>query len=226
MKPVFLLFLLFCLTACAPGMQPRMPELTAGPGTEKNPACEAIFPSGNWQFVHAIDFSMQDGSGGTVIGVTSLSRHQIACALMTVEGLTLFEAVYREGAGIEVHRAVAPFDKPAFAEGLMADVRTIFLPPVANHIQYGRQGDNTEVCRYHGIDGRTTDILPGTGDGWQIRTYTAESVMDRSIVARSCRKMENATIPEHLELKGFKNSGYTLKMTLLHAEKPIGKPLP
>ncbi|MFA6499045.1 MAG: hypothetical protein WCV64_06900 [Desulfurivibrionaceae bacterium] len=203
-----------------------MPELTAIGDARRATACESIFPRGHWQFAHAIDFSMQDGSGGTVIGVTSLSEDEIACALMTIEGLTLFEAVSKKGEGLEVRRAVAPFNKPAFAEGLMADVRAIFLPPAAINIRHGWLDNNVPVCRYTGIDGRTTDILPATDDCWQIKTYTSELVMDRSIVGYSCQKKENSLIPEHLELKGFTNSGYTLKMTLIHAENLTRKTLP
>ena len=74
---------------------------------------------------------MADGPVSTVIGVTSLAGDEISCALMTVEGLTLFAAVFKTGAEPEVRRAVPPFDRPGFARGLMADVRTIFVQPPA-----------------------------------------------------------------------------------------------
>ena len=50
--------------------------------------------------------------------------------------------------------------------------------------------------------------------------------MDRSIVGRSCKKMGNNLIPEHLELRGFGQAGYTLKMTLIQAESLNKKLLP
>ncbi|MDO9068841.1 MAG: hypothetical protein Q7W05_10360, partial [Deltaproteobacteria bacterium] len=139
---------------------------------------------------------------------------------------TLFEAAYQEGKGLAVKRAVPPFDKPAFGEGLMRDVRTIFLAPSAQTMRYGRSADNAPVCRYTGIDGRILDILPATDDCWQIRSYTSDRVMDRSIVGRSCRKEGDNLIPEHLELRGFGQTDYTLKMTLIHAENMKGNALP
>jgi hypothetical protein len=220
MKPFLLSILFLFLAACAAERRP-MPELTALTGSENVTGakdCAAVYPQGRWQFVHSIDFSMQDGSGGTVIGVTSLAGDEITCVLMTIEGFTLFEAAYLEGKGLAVKRAVPPFDKPAFGEGLMSDVRTIFVAPPGQTMRYGRAADNGPICRYVGSDGRTLDILPATDDCWQIRSYTSDHVMDRSIVGRSCRKMGDSLIPEHLELKGFGQTGYTLKMTLINAE--------
>lgn len=218
MKPIFLAILVLSLAACAAQQPMRLPELTAREDVQSDTACESVYPRGHWQFVHAIEFSMQDGSGGTVLGVTSLAGDEITCALMTVEGFTLFEAVSRKGEPLEVRRAVPPFDKPAFAGGLLDDVRAIFLPPAAKNIQYGQLGDKALVCRYAGADGRITDILP-TADGcWQLKTYTPELRMDRAIVAQSCKKMGNSLIPEHFELKGFSASAYTLKLTLVQAE--------
>ncbi len=222
--PAFLLLILLLgLTGCA-AQQPSLPELTVEAGEERG--CASVFPQGRWEFVHTIEFSMADGSGATVLGVTSLAGDEIACALMTVEGFTLFEAVYREKGGLEVRRAVPPFDKPAFAEGLMEDVRTIFRAPSSTKVQYGRAAGKIPICRYTGAEGRTTDILPAMDGCWQIRTYNADQTMNRSVAGRSCRKEGEGLIPEHLELKGFGQAAYTLKMTLIHAENLNGKASP
>lgn len=214
-----LLFILqLCLAACAAERPIPLPELTPGENHPDSEICESIFPRGRWQFVHSIDFSMDDGSGATVVGVTILDRNQIACALMTIEGFTLFEAVYREDGDLEVKRAVPPFDRPAFAEGLMRDVKAIFQPPADGQPQSGRKADQTPVCRYTGDDGRVTDILPAMDGCWQINTFTTDRIMDRAIVGRSCREMEGCRIPEYLELTGYGQAGYTLKMFLLNAE--------
>lgn len=217
-----LLILLLGLTGCA-AQPPSLPELIAEAGEGRG--CAAVFPQGRWEFVHTIEFSMADGSGATVLGVTSLGGDEIACALMTVEGFTLFEAVYREKGGLEVRRAVPPFDKPAFAEGLMEDVRTIFRVPASMNVQYGHSADKGPICRYTGAAGRITDILPAMAGCWQIRTYGADQALSRSVVGRSCRKEGESLIPEYLELKGFGPSNYTLKMTLIHAENlgAVGK---
>ena len=218
-----LISLLLSLTGCA-ARQPSLPELTADAREDRG--CESVFPQGRWEFVHTIDFSMADGSGATVIGVTMLAGDEIACALMTIEGFTLFEAVYRQKGGLEVRRAVPPFDKPVFAEGLMEDVRTIFRTPSPAKVQYGRSGDNVQMCRYSGGDGRITDIRSALDGCWQIQTYGADQTMNRSVVGRSCRKEGESLIPEHLQLKGFGITNYTLKMTLIHAENLNGNPLP
>lgn len=212
--PLFLLLL--CLPACAAKQQLSLPELIFD--GKANTGCEAVFPQGHWQFVHSIDFSLKDGSGSTVIGVTRLTDDEIACALMTVEGFTLFEAVYRQKEGLEVRRAVEPFDKPAFAEGLMTDVRAIFRAPSLHNGQYGRLAGNVQTCRYTGVDGRITDIQPAIDDCWQIQTYSADHTMERAIVGRACQKRGESLVPLHLELKGFGQTDYTLKMTLIQAE--------
>jgi hypothetical protein len=113
---------------------------------------------------------------------------------------------------------VSPFDKPAFAEGLMHDVRMIFLAPATENVRYGRLVDNTPVCRFTGDDGRVTDIMPAVAGGWQINTFTAELTMDRSLVGRSCRQTGDTPIPAYLELKDFDQGGYALKMNLINAE--------
>ena len=223
---LLLLILAAGLAACTATGRNHLPELTAAakPGGEQG--YESVFPRGHWQFAHAIDFSMADGTGSTVIGVTSLDDKSIACALTTVEGFTLFAAVYHQGKGLTVERAVPPFDKPAFAEGLMADVRTIFLAPPAAVIRYGRTADGLPTCRATWPDGRISDILPEVNGCWQIQTYTPEQTLERAIVGRSCRKKGDFLIPEYLELKGFGQTGYTLKMTLIHADNLKEKALP
>lgn len=226
MKLILLSVLLICLTACATGKQLRLPELTATAQVPAAQGCAAIFPQGRWQFVHAIDFSMPDGAGGTVIGVTSLAGDEIACALMTIEGFTLFEAVYQPGSGLKVQRAVPPFDKPAFAEGLLTDVRAIFLAPAATEVRYGWLADQSPVCRYTAGDGQITDLLPTTDDAWQIRTYTSKLVLDRVIIGRACQKRGNSLIPEAIELSGFSPSDYTLQMTLIQADNLNQETLP
>ena len=219
----FLLILLLGLAGCA-AQQPSLPALTPEAGEARG--CAAVFPQGRWEFVHTIEFSMADGSGATVLGVTSLGGDEIACALMTVEGFTLFEAVYREKKGLEIRRAVPPFDKPAFAAGLMEDVRTIFRAPFPAKVQYGRVAGTAPTCRYTGVEGRITDILPAMAGCWQIRTYGADQALSRSVAGRSCRKEGESLIPEYLELKGFGPTNYTLKMTLIHVENLNGKTSP
>jgi len=238
----FLTAILFGIVACAAETQFRLPELKgveAGPvkDGQEIAACAAVFPDGGyrghggkggWQFVHSIDFTMRDGSGTTVIGVTSLSGNDIECALMTVEGLTLFEAVFGHDNSIEVRRAVPPFDRPGFAAGLINDIRAIFQPPpgsmetgqLQSRLQPQSPG-TTAVCRYrdgsNGVVG-VVDVLPEVDGCWQIKSYTSDLVMKRSITGLSCRKRGFSRIPDHILLKIYGQTGYTLKMTLISAD--------
>lgn len=213
----YLPVLLFVLVACAAVPQPRLPELTAAEDGQGKDACAAVFPKGKWQFAHAIDFAMRDGSGTPVIGVTSLTGNDIDCALITVEGLTLFEAAFHHDGSIEVRRAVPPFDGPEFAKGLIGDIRAIFQPPTGR-MRIGQIAGTTSVCRYVDVGGSVVDVLPDVGDCWQIKSYTSDLKMDRSIVGRSCREKGSSLIPDYLELKTYGQTGYTLKMTLITAD--------
>lgn len=213
---LYLPALLFFLVACAAGPQAPLPELTDTDEGQGEDGCSAVFPQGKWQFVHAIDFVMKDRSGTPVIGVTSLTDDGIDCALITIEGLTLFEAAFLHNGSIEVRRAVPPFDGPDFAKGLIVDIRAIFQQPTGS-MKMGQVAGKTAVCRY--IDqGLVVDVLPDVDDCWQIKSYTSDLKIDRSIDGRSCRKKGSNLIPDYLELQTYGQAGYTLKMTLITAD--------
>lgn len=225
MKPssLFLSLFLFGLVACAADTQFRLPQLTGVAERLGEDGCVAVFPLGSRQFVHAIDFTMPDGSGTAVVGVTSLKENDISCALVTVEGLTLFEAVFHHDESFEVKRAVPPFDTPAFATGLIGDIRAIFQAP-PGHGSRGQlllaapSAGLTAVCRYKDSVGGVVDVLPDVDGCWQIRSYTPNGVMDRTITGRSCREQDGGMIPDYIELTTYGRTGYTLKMTLIRAD--------
>jgi len=212
------LIVLFFLVGCATEKLPVLPDLsdTAAGGDVKQ-ACAAVFPIGKWQFVHAIDFTMKDGNGTAVVGITTIDGLEMASALVTVEGLTLFSAKFHQDNSIEILRAVPPFDGPAFARGLMHDIRAIFQPP-GKKMQRGRLAGSDAVCRYRAADGGVVDVLPNVNDCWQIKRYTADLLLQRSVAGRSCRKIGLFSIPDRLELKAYGPAGYTLKMKLISAE--------
>ncbi|HHB75225.1 MAG TPA: hypothetical protein ENK84_01595 [Desulfobulbus sp.] len=177
--------------------------------------CASAFPRGSWQFVHLIEFSLADGAGGTVIGVTVLDGQTIKCALTTTEGMTLFEA---ESAGsLKVLRAVSPFDKPGFAQGLLADVRTIFVRPQAAPL-CGMLDEGQSVCRYRNKSG-ITDVM-STEDGCpRITTWTAAGLPDRTITAHDCSLNHGYQLARSLVLQAVGKGGYILKMKLLRAQQ-------
>ena len=220
---VSLVFFLLLLSSCALEQPGQLEPFVASPlrppeQAELKRKCAAVYPQGKWQFVHTIEFRTADGRSSSVLGVTVVDGNSLSCALMTVEGFTLFEA--RLGDRLEVDRAVPPFDRPGFAEGLMEDVRALFIRPEGSAVRYGRLADGAESCRMTGPDGAVTDILPLENGCRQIKTYDSGGRLTRTITAHSCRKAGSITIPEALELTVPGPAGYTLKMTLLSVDGP------
>ena len=118
------------IPSCAVERIQVLPEFAPSTGTAgTSAACAACFPKGRWQFVHAIGFDMAGGFSGNALGVVALNGDDVRVVLMSVEGLSLFEANSASVDTLEVSRAVPPFDKPDFAQGLMRDVRSIFQRP-------------------------------------------------------------------------------------------------
>jgi len=213
----FLTILLICLTGCTVAVPPRLEELSIEAGDQLHD-CASVFPEGNWQFAHSIDFTMGNGAGTPVIGVTSLTGDDIDVALVTVEGLTLFDAAFYRDGTTDVRRAVPPFDGPDFASGLIRDIRAIFQPP-AGSMTMGQIAGDTEVCRYSEAHGRVVDVIADMGDCWQIKSYNSDQKLDRAITGRSCKQKGSYLIPDYLELTTYGQIGYTLKLTLITADK-------
>lgn len=214
-----LISLLFFLAGCATQRPVYAPDFTVSKAPPEQFSCNSIFPKGKWQFVHSIDYTRRGERGTTIIGITTLSGDTIQSALVTIEGFTLFEADYFQDMSFRVHRAVPPFDSLGFAEGMMGDISSIFRPPSTNTVQAGFLAEKEVACRYTDSEGKVTDILPNKNDCWQITKYTPTRTLVRSITGQSCKTIGSTLIPEYLELKGYGMTDYTLKMTLLSADK-------
>lgn len=197
----------FILTACGgkqitlPALTEILPETASRHGEAA--VCRSVFPQGNWQFVHTIDFSLKSGGGSTVMGVTALTPDSLECALVTPEGFTLFSGILDQENHLQVNRAVPPFDKPAFAQGMLEDLQAIFREPVGTEVQLGRLGDPpAAVCRYTDDANKVTDVFPdkNTDICWQIRNYTANKTANkkliRSVIAQSCQTTGPVHIPQ------------------------------
>jgi hypothetical protein len=225
MKSVSLSVVLILLCSCAVLQSPRLPDLTGGEfidedfrrQTQQN--CERNFVSGNWQFVHSITFKMANGHGATVIGVTVLDGDTMKTGLMTVEGFVLFEAELDKGEKLHVNRALPPFDNSEFALGLMRDVHAIFLIPSEGNPVVTRLADGDSVCRYEAADGQIIDVIP-TADGSNVmNVYDADQTRIRSITTNDFVSIDTEMIPENIHLTALGLRGYTLKMTLISADK-------
>ncbi|MBA3008532.1 MAG: DUF3261 domain-containing protein [Proteobacteria bacterium] len=223
LKSVLAFVFLLLLAACSALQPVHLPDLTALDAVDDSQAgqllqrCRNNFVTGNWQFVHSIAFKRADGGGATVIGVTVLDGQKLHCALMTVEGLVLFEAELAQEK-LTVSRALPPFDKPEFARGLIRDVQAIFLPPAAEEPKTGRLVGGELVCRYQADNGQITDLLVDD-DGSRMNIYDPDLNRSRSIVAGSPISVAAERVPETLELTASGLSAYTLTMTLISADK-------
>ncbi len=224
LKSVLPCVFLLLLAACSALQPVHLPDLTDLDAVDDSQAgqflqrCRNNFVTGNWQFVHSIAFKMADGGGATVIGVTVLDGQKLHCALMTVEGLVLFEAELAQEK-LAVSRALPPFDNPEFARGLIRDVQAIFLPPAGEEPKAaGRLVGGELVCRYHADNGQITDLLVDE-KGSRINIYDPDLNRSRSIVAGSPITVAAERVPETLELTASGLSAYTLTMTLISADK-------
>lgn len=222
------------MVSCAVERLQVLPELTPSPDTvEARLACAACFPKGRWQFVHAIGFDMAGGYSGNALGVVVLNGEEVKVVLMTVEGLNLFEASSANVESLEVNRAVPPFDKPGFAQGLMRDVRAIFQRP-AGVQSNGQLPGGSSACRYAGEEGIHDLVLQGDGC-WHLETYQlpkkppgeegaataapAGPVLTRLITTASCQAAGKTIIPQVMELTVPGPEGYSLSMRLISAER-------
>jgi hypothetical protein len=181
-------------------------------------SCHSIYAQGHWSFVHSVEFTMKNGSGSRVIGVSDIEQSSIKAALLTPEGFTLFEAKRDTKGTVEITRAVPPFDKPDFAGGLLETLDAIFREPVDATLEYGWLESGEQVCRYHGNVSGVIDIFVEEGDCWQRNEYS-DGTLDRTITGKTCKTVEEQLVAEEVILQTLGSNGYTLNMMLIRAEK-------
>jgi len=208
---ICLLGFLLLSIGCVP-----MAETALSPGSPDDlPGCYAIFPAGPWGSVHRIEAIIRGGVSSSLLGVTKgePSEHRLHSLLLTPEGFILFDAELREG-GIAVRKAMAPFDSPAFARGLMEDVALLFLPPQVRPTTWGKEADGTRICRWEGPDGSCTEVRGSMDHGWRILRRDDQGEVIREV---SLNGPFVQGLASHMELRAFKPASYRLRMTLLQA---------
>ena len=187
---------------------------TLRPGSPEDlPGCYTLFPAGPWESVHRIEATIRGGSS-LLLGVTKgdPSERRFESLLLTPEGFILLDAERRES-GIEVRKAVAPFDSPAFARGLMEDVTLLFLPPQAKPEGWGKETDGTMSCRWEGPHQSLTDITGSMDSGWRIVRQDKHGKVIREVVMTG--PFVNG-LASRVELRASKPASYGLRMTLVH----------
>jgi hypothetical protein len=189
-------------------------ETALSPGSpDELPGCYAIFPAGPWESVHKIEAIIRGGVSSSLLGVTKgePSERRLHSLLLTPEGFILFDAEFREG-GIVVRKAVAPFDSPAFARGLMEDVTLLFFPPQARAATWGKEADGTWICRWESLDDSCTEVRGSMDRGWRILRRDDRGEVTREI---SLNGPFVQGLAFHMELRAAKPASYRLRMTLL-----------
>jgi hypothetical protein len=207
-------FVLSVTTACA-----RLPEIHIPTGYEPLPShvlCREVFPRGRWQMHHAIEATVPGGGKTVLTGVTVLDSQArtMASALMTVEGLVLFRGRY-DGA-LTVDRAISPFDRPGFAEGLMEDLQLLFFTPRGSLCRSGQMAPKERVCRYCLTDA-FIDVLVRFDATRQIRQYDARQRLKRTIDIHGTAAVDAVPFAKKLTLSRHGLLGYQLNLTLLEA---------
>jgi hypothetical protein len=151
------------------------------------------------------------GKSITMLGATRVDPVHMALrgALMTIEGFVLFEGTWRNGK-LTVSRALPPFDRPAFADNMMNDMRLLFLVPQPDFPTHAMQKEGNVICRYDGNEDTSIDVIIHEDQGWTVRVFT-ERRLTKEIQAASVRN----GVPKFMELKG---DSYTLKLTTITAE--------
>jgi hypothetical protein len=212
-----LLILSICLaamTACA--RLPRIDPYLAGHSPAAAPACRDLFPNGRWQLFHSIEATLPGGDKQMLTGVSVLSseNRSIRWALMTVEGFTIFSG--RWNGALTVDRAVPPFDRPGFAQGLVEDLKLLFFAPGEPLLATGRLSQGDPVCRFGSSD-NTIDIAMGKEGSRIVRQYGPNHRLARSVVADTPSDMARGKFPGHLTLKHHGIIGYQLELKLIEA---------
>jgi hypothetical protein len=216
MKRIALLILaILLLVSCRtlPVITPAVP-----PATKKSTGCPSPFLKEPYRLVHGIEISMA-GSAGAIIGVTVADpvTRFISCAIMTAEGMVLFEAD-AEGV-LQVRRAMPPFDSGDFAQNMIDDIKLIFFAPQGKVKARGILADGARVCRYQEENGDWIDVSERQPEGIEIRKYSSFGNLQRQI-----KLMKTAGNPyQSIELQAKELLDYSLLMTLIEAEPLEGE---
>jgi hypothetical protein len=205
--------LLLVVGGCA-GLKP-LTSLDPARKTAVLEQCRRPFLPGSHRLIHALETVMPDGAKGMAIGVLVADprTRSFRTALMTIEGFVLFDA--EAGETLTVHRAVPPFDAPAFAEALAEDIGLAFFAPGGEPVAWGEGEEGALVCRFERADGRLVEVMTQRDGVIGIRLYGAgQELLKRVKIVLP----EGSGPAETLEIRGSGWPSYTLRLRLLESE--------
>jgi hypothetical protein len=134
---------------------------------------------------------------------------------MTLEGWVLFDV--ESGAIPTVHRAVPPFDSPAFARRTAEDIGLAFFAPGGEPAAWGQEEKGFRGCRFERPGGGFVDVLKDEGGVREIRLYgTGQELLKRVKIPI----LERPGLADELEIRGYGwPSSYTLRLRLIESEE-------
>ncbi|MBN2495427.1 MAG: hypothetical protein JXR96_12605 [Deltaproteobacteria bacterium] len=196
---------LLLASACA-GLPSLRPLAEVSERARLAALCEAAYPRQAFQAVHAIQADLPGGRASSLIGAVDIDPREVRfrAVLVSVEGLTLFDASLSRS-GIEILRAVAPLDDPAFGRGLVDDVALLLLAPGSAPAALGRLEDGRPACRYRSPEG-VLDVLPDS-KGYALRRYD----LSGHLLRRARLELDRT----RAELEAPGPGGYRLELRLL-----------
>ena len=161
-----------------------------------------------------------------MLGVVSLvpDKNTVECALLSIEGLRLFEA--HDDGTLTIRRALPPFDRPALADGMMQDIRLIFFRPEAPPLASGMMPSGEPGCRYTLGDG-SQDIVRKPSGEMVIHRYDGKNRLIRRVTITRCHPAGTAgqeAIPCRILLEAFHPARYQLELDLVEARPTVDSP--
>lgn len=205
MKRLLPLFLVSTLVLACAALPPMRPS------PEGEIACDRFFVRDSWQFVHRLRVRAPGNTTLALLGVTVVSarRGSLQTALMTPEGMVLFEA--ETGPELKVERSVPPFDREGFARGLMDDVKMIFLVPEGS-AEPGTFEDGAVGCRYRLAAGGWLDAAWEPNGVRRIVRYDSSGKRIREVILE-----RGAPGRGRMVLTATGSAGYRIEMEAVEA---------
>lgn len=212
MKRASLLLFVFLLFSCQTLPVIDSPLLLKN---EKSFICPSPFLNKKYRMVHAIETRVGGKTQSSIIGVTVVDpvSRSISCAIMTAEGLVLFEAESGPDK-FRISRALPPFDTEDFAKNMIEDIKLIFFMPEGKLQNRGYLHDGSKVCRYLQKKGDWIDVIESKSGDKQVNRYTSSGVLKRHVLFNKTPK----NIYRRIELQAYENMDYSLLMNLIEIQ--------
>ncbi|MCJ7772673.1 MAG: hypothetical protein MUP22_06020 [Desulfobacterales bacterium] len=215
------MFPLIILLVCSCQSLPMIQPFDKSSDEKEQEMCSIFFPKGKWQFIHSIEATMPDKKNAFIMGITNISSstREIRIVMMTIEGLVLFDAEYK--GEIKINKGISPFDSYNFANGIIEDVKLIFLLPEGRIDQAGYLKDGSHVCRYKDDEGLIVDINYKQDSTWEILKYNHYNKITRLVKTDSIiekQGKQKSVIPQKIEMNAYGNHKYLLILDLIKAK--------